>query len=147
MPLEGGLPRELPLPARGAGKPLAGRRRASPTCPLNQWQRAWKRYRGGQTTPSGSPTFATRRVEKVPRENSNDSNPIWVGDSVYFLSDRNGPVTLFAYDTKTKQVSELVKNDGLDLKSAARRPRRCIVYEQFGSLFLFDPAGGDARCR
>src|ERR1035438_8110420 len=62
---------------------------------------------------------------------------MWVGDTVYFLSDRNGPVSLFAYNTKTKQVSEAVKNDGLDFKSAAAGPD-AIVYEQFGSLHVYD---------
>ena len=52
---------------------------------------------------SGSPTWSDSSIVKVPRDNSNDFNPMWVGDNVYFLSDRNGPVTLFAYDTKTKQ--------------------------------------------
>jgi len=40
--------------------------------------------------------------EKIPRDNSNDFKPMWVGDSVYFLSDRHGPVALFAYDTRSK---------------------------------------------
>ena len=109
--------------------------------PLNQWQPAWKRYRGGQTTPVWIADLADSAVEKVPRENSNDSCPMWVGDRVYFLSDRDGPVALFAYDTKTKQVSEVVKNDGLDFKSASAGPD-ALVYEQFGSLFLYDLAHG-----
>jgi tricorn protease len=61
---------------------------------------------------------------------------MWVGDTVYFLSDRNGPVSLFAYDIKTKQVSEVVKNDGLDFKSASVGPD-AIVIEQFRALKLY----------
>ena len=68
---------------------------------------------------------------------------MWVGDTVYFLSDRNGPVSLFAYDMSTKQVNEMVKNDGLDFKSASAGPG-AIVIEQFGALKLFEPA--TARC-
>ena len=44
----------------------------------------------------------TLDLEKIPRENSNDSSPVWEGNTVYFLSDRNGPVSLFSYDTNTK---------------------------------------------
>jgi len=62
---------------------------------------------------------------------------MWVGDTIYFLSDRNGPVSLFAYDTKTRQVSEAVANHGLDFKSASAGPG-AIVYEQFGSLHVYD---------
>jgi tricorn protease len=106
--------------------------------PIVQWQRAWKRYRGGQTRPIWIARLADSHIEaKIPRDNSNDFNPIWVGDTVYFLSDRNGPVTLFAYDTRSKQVTQVVKNDGLDIKSASAGPD-AIAYEQFGSLHLLD---------
>ena len=66
---------------------------------------------------------------------------MWVGNSVYFLSDRNGPVTLFAYDLGSRAVREVVKNDGLDIGSASAGPG-AIVYEQFGSLHLLDLASG-----
>ncbi len=73
--------------------------------PNLQWQRAWKRYHGGQTKPIWIANLSDSSIEdKIPRDNSNDFNPMWVGDTIYFLSDRNGPVTLFAYDTTTKQV-------------------------------------------
>jgi len=75
--------------------------------PNVKWQRAWKRYHGGQTTPVYIVRLSDLQLQKVPRENSNDSNPVWVGDTVYFLSDRNGPVTIFAYDTKSKQVKQV----------------------------------------
>ncbi len=77
-------------------------------------------------------------IERIPRENSNDSRPMWVGTSVYFLSDRDGPTTLYEYDTHGKQVTKVVNNTGLDIKSRPPGPD-AIVYEQFGSLFLFDP--------
>ncbi len=80
-------------------------------------------------------------MEKIPRENSNDFNPIWLGDKVYFLSDRAGPVSLFSYDTATKKVTTLVHNDGYDMKSASAGPG-AIVYEQFGSIHLFDLKSG-----
>ena len=105
--------------------------------PTDQWQRAWKRYRGGQTTPIWVSTLADSSVVKIPRNNSNDFDPMWVGDTVYFLSDRNGPVSLFAYDTKSKQVSEAVKNTGLDFKTASAGPD-AIVYEQFGEIHVYD---------
>ncbi len=52
---------------------------ASPTCRTAQWQLAWKRYRGGQTTPIWLVDLATLAVEKIPRDNSNDAWPMWVG--------------------------------------------------------------------
>ena len=76
-------------------------------------------------------------LRKVPRENSNDESPMWVGDAIYFLSDRNGPVSLFAYDTKTKEVKEALHSDGLDFKFASAGSD-AIVIEQFGAIKLYD---------
>ena len=138
VPATGGFPTELPLP-------IAEESSFSPDgthiayVPHPQWQPAWKRYHGGQTTPIWIANLKDSSVEKIPRENSNDSDPMWVGDTIYFLSDRNGPVSLFAYDTKTKQVSEVVHNDGLDFKSASAGPG-AIVIEQFGAIKLYDLA-------
>ena len=47
--------------------------------PFEQWQTAWKHYRGGQTTPIWLVNIKTLDVEKIPRENSNDSHPVWSG--------------------------------------------------------------------
>src|SRR5882724_615046 len=112
--------------------------------PNEVWQTSWKRYRGGQTTPIYIVRLNDLVLEKVPRENSNDRHPVWFGDIVYFLSDRNGAVTLFAYDTKTKAVKQVVENRGLDFKSLSAGPD-ALVYEQFGGIYLFDPASGKSR--
>ena len=136
VPLEGGFPTEYPLPIVAAAS-LSPDGSHIAYVPHPQWQRAWKRYRGGQTTPIWIADLKDSQVEKVPRENSNDFNPMWVGDTVYFLSDRNGAVSLFAYDTRRKQVSEAVRNDGLDFKSASAGPG-AIVIEQVGALKLYD---------
>ncbi len=61
--------------------------------PFTKWQPAWKRYVGGQTSPIWIVNLKTLDLVKVPRENSNDSNPVWVGDQVYFLSDRDSTGT------------------------------------------------------
>jgi tricorn protease len=107
--------------------------------PVRQWQAAWKHYRGGQTSQVWLVNMKTLDLEKVPRENSNDSHPVWLGNTVYFLSDRNGSVSLFEYDTKSKQVQQVLDNRGLDLKTLGAGPGG-LVYEQFGSLHLYDPS-------
>ena len=143
VPATGGFAVQVPLP-------IAEQPSYSPDAtriayvPHPQWQPAWKRYRGGQTTPIWIADVSDSRIERVPRENSNDFNPMWVGNSVYFLSDRNGPVSLFAYDLGTKQVTEAVKNDGLDFKSATAGAG-AIVFEQFGGLQLFDLASRQVK--
>lgn len=128
----------LPLPSAAQGS-FSGDGGTLAYVPFEQWQRAWKRYRGGQTTPIWLVNIKTLDIEKIPRENSNDSHPVWSGGTVYFLSDRNGPVSLFSYETGTKQVQQVLANQGLDLKTLNAGPG-ALVYEQFGSLHLYDLA-------
>jgi tricorn protease len=128
----------VPLPSVAAGSFSADGNTLA-YVPFMKWQNAWKRYRGGQTTPIWLVNMKTLDLEKVPRENSNDSCPVWSGSTVYFLSDRNGPVSLYSYDTGSKQVQEVIANHGFDLKSVSAGPG-ALVYEQFGSLHLYDLA-------
>jgi tricorn protease len=62
---------------------------------------------------------------------------MWIGERVYFLSDRNGPMTLYRYDPRSKAVSEMVPNTGKDIESASAGPGG-IVYEQFGRIYIYD---------
>ena len=143
VPVEGGVAEALPMwrAFEGSYSPDGTRMAYVPNF---QWQAAWKRYRGGQTTPIYIVRLSDLQLEKLPRENSNDKDPVWFGDTVYFLSDRNGPVTLFAYDTKSKNVKQVVENKGFDLKSVSAGPD-ALVYEQFGGIFLFDPQTGKSK--
>ncbi len=136
VPVNGGFPKQLPLPiAEEASLSPDGSHIAY--VPHPQWQPAWKRYHGGQTTPIWIADLKDSSITKIPRDNSNDHHPMWVGDTIYFLSDRNGPVSLFAYDTKTKQVSEVLHSDGFDFKTATAGPD-AIIIEQFGAIKLYD---------
>jgi tricorn protease len=150
-----GVPQPLPLPSGSEGS-FSPDGQSIAYQPYSKWQAAWKRYVGGQTSPIWIVNLKTLDLVKVPRENSNDSNPVWVGDKVYFLSDRdssgtnNGPVTLYRYDTKSKEVSQVLVNKGLDMKSFQAGPakdlggadRTALIVEQFGRIMLVDPESG-----
>ena len=144
VPVAGGFPAELPLPSgHQAAYSPDGSHLAY--LPYFQWQPAWKRYRGGQTTPIWIADLGDSSVTKLPREGSNDKSPMWVGDTVYFLSDRAGPVTLFAYDTRAAAVRQVIPNeDGFDIQSASAGPG-AIVYDQMGALRIYDLASGQTR--
>jgi tricorn protease len=145
--VNGGLPTALPLPMAFSGKfsadgkyfaysPVGG------ASPFNYSAYvAWRNYRGGLASSVWIADMATLDVVKIPRERSNDFNPLWVDKQVYFLSDRNGPVSLFRFDPATKSVTEVVKNDGADIRSASGGTVG-IVYDRFGELFLYDTASG-----
>ncbi|MGA9856197.1 MAG: PDZ domain-containing protein [Gammaproteobacteria bacterium] len=138
VPVSGGLPSALPLNMAEYGSYSADASHLA-YVPVFQWEPDWKGYRGGQTTPIWIARLSDSSVVKIPRDNSNDRDPMWVGDTVYFLSDRDGPVSLFAYDTKTGTVTKLLNNDGFDIDSASAGPG-AIVYSQMGQLHLFNLA-------
>ncbi|MBL8064581.1 MAG: PD40 domain-containing protein [Chthonomonadaceae bacterium] len=140
--VEGGQPERLPFPS-GLDISFSADGSRIAYGPGFKWQNAWKRYRGGQTTKIWIADMADSKVKEIPRDNSNDSDPMWVGDKIFFLSDRNGPVTLFSYDTKTNRVSQCLENDGFDMKSATAW-NDVVALEQLGEIKLYDIKSGQA---
>jgi tricorn protease len=143
---EGGLPEALPLPmaATGAYSPDGKRMVYAPLDPGNlptgfETFVSWRRYRGGRAGYLWVVNFADLSTQKIPRTDSNDINPMWIGDKVYFLSDRDGSMTLFRYDPASKQVAKLINNTGKDIVHASAGPGG-IVYEQFGTIHIYDLA-------
>jgi len=143
VPAEGGVEERLPFPC-GYEASMAPDGQSIAYEPIGKAFTMWKKYRGGQTARIWLARLSDSSVTKVPRTNSNDFNPMWAGDRVFFLSDRNGPATLFSYDTKTKAVKEAIPNQGLDMKSASLGPD-AIVYEQFGGISLYDLKSGKTK--
>ena len=142
VPAAGGIEEKLPFPA-GYEASVSADGQSIAYQPIGTPAPMWKNYRGGRTSRIWLARLSDSTVTKVPRTNSNDFNPMWAGDRVYFLSDRNGSTTLFYYDTKSKAVREAIANQGLDLKSASLGPD-AIAYEQFGGIHLYDPKSGKA---
>ena len=144
IPVRGGaVPAQLPLSMAEYGSYSPDGTHLA-YVPNFQWEPFWKGYRGGQTTAVWIANLADSSVVKVPRQNSNDNDPMWVGDTVYFLSDRNGPVTLFAYDTHTGAVTRVLAPSGFDITSASAGAG-AIVYAKFDSLHLYDIASHSTR--
>lgn len=144
VPLSGGLPEALPLPRAedGALSPDGSQIAYSPDF---QWEPDWRNYRGGQTARIWIARLADSSIVKVPRDNSNDRNPMWVGNQVYFLSDRDGADTLYRYDPANGQVTALVDNHGGAPIDGASAGPGGIVYSQMGSLHLYDFATGSSH--
>jgi tricorn protease len=136
IPVDGFFPSEIPLPMgqEASFSPDGSRLAYQPFAPAFT---QWKKYRGGRTTKIWLANLADSSVEEIPRQNTNDFNPMWVENKIYFLSDRTYPVTLFSYDPASRRVTQAIANNGLDIKSATVGPD-AIVYEQFGSINLYD---------
>ena len=147
---QGGFPEALPMPrAFSASYSTDGSRIAYEEITMAfvpDWYETsmWRRYRGGRTHPITVMNVADKSIENLPWTNSVDSLPMWVGNTIYFLSDRNYTTNLFAYRTDTKQVSQITKHEDFDVMSASSGPD-AVVYEQAGYIYLVDAKGGPAK--
>lgn len=104
VPISGGVPKMLPFPA-GVQAAMSPDMKQIAYVPNGKWQQAWKRYRGGQTTPIWIAQMSDSKWKAIPRNNTNDERPMWIGDSIYYLSDPEGPVGLYRYDLKSGRSS------------------------------------------
>jgi tricorn protease len=145
VPLDGGPEQALPIPQanRGVFSPDGKRIAYNPGAP--QFLQ-WKRYRGGAVSQLWLYDVATHAIEKVPQPETraNDAGPMWMGDSVYFRSDRDGELNLYSYDTKSKAIRRLTNHADFPVLNASSGGGR-IVYEQAGYLHLYDPATANAK--
>ncbi|HTD53707.1 MAG TPA: peptidase S41, partial [Thermoanaerobaculia bacterium] len=145
VPVEGGPEEPLPIPHadRAAYSPDGKRIAYNPLSPRFL---QWKRYRGGAVSQVWIYDVATHTIEKVPQPagRANDAGPSWMGDTVYFRSDRDGELNLYAYDTKSKAVRRLTRHVDFPVMNAAAGGGH-VVYEQAGYLHLLDPATGVAK--
>ncbi len=104
----------------------------------------WRYYRGGMTSPVWITDLQTGATEKLPNQNFNDRNPMWVGDKIYFTSDRTGTFNLFVYDRKTKQTKQLTNFKGQGIRHASAA-NDAIAFVQDGQIHLFDLAANQTR--
>ena len=150
VPFQGGFERLVPLPMgyQGSYSP-DGTHLAYTPLPRelffvgmpNFIHAFWSQYHGGLAPKIWIANLADSSIVKIPHENASDFNPMWAGNKIYFLSARTNPISLFVYDTVTKKVTQALQNHGEDLMSASAGPG-AIVYEQFGSLHLYDLRSG-----
>jgi tricorn protease len=109
--------------------------------PLYEAFTQWKNYRGGTASRLMLFDNASYAVEQIPQPpgRANDTDPMWVGDRIYFLSDRNGEFNLFSYDPRSKAIEQLTRFSDFPIVGATSGAGR-IIFEQAGYLHLFDPA-------
>ncbi len=138
--LDGALPEALPVPEGGlaafspdGGKIVYNR--------IFRNFRTWKRYRGGQTQSLWIYDLRANALEKLTENDSNATDPVWIGDRIYFTSDRDKASNLFVLDPASKTVKRLTTHQDYDARWASGGPDG-VVYECGGEIHLFDAARG-----
>ena len=138
--LGGGLPEEMPIP-RGHTGSFSGDGSRFAYQQISLVDVEWRNYRGGQTQPVWIVDTDDYALEEVPWDNTNDLDPVWLGDEVYFLSDRDWAMNVYAYDPGTRAVRQVTRHADFDVKSL-NAGGGAVVYEQGGYIHLLDPASG-----
>ena len=108
----------------------------------NSWDEERRNYRGGQSRPIWILDTRTLAVDTVPRPNSKEMDPVWIGnDMVYFLSDRDGVSNVWSYDRRSRTVQQLTHFTDFDVKTLDAGAG-VLVFEQAGYVHELDPAAG-----
>ncbi len=134
--ISGGFPQKQmqAVVYRGAWSPDGKRLAFQPYRQAHNNVSGWRLHRGGATPPIWIIDPDTQVVEKIPHQRASDISPMWLGDSVYFISDRDDrAANLFAYDTTNKSLTQLTKETQWDIHSADTYGDS-IVYEVGGRL-------------
>lgn len=103
--------------------------------------RTWKYYRGGQADDIWINTVGTTELENITDNDAQDVFPMWIGDKIYFLSDRDQTMNLFCYDTETKQTSKLTDFTEYDCKFPSFS-QDWIVFENGGYIYKYSVKDG-----
>ncbi|HXB34072.1 MAG TPA: hypothetical protein VNV35_11650, partial [Puia sp.] len=142
VPVTGGPAKELEIPnAFSASYSPDGNRLAY--TPIPDAFRQWKHYRGGSIARIWLFSFKDMSAEAIPQPATgcNDTGPVWVGNTVYFRSDRDGEFNLYAYDIGSKQVKALTHFTDFPVLNMSGREGK-LVFEQSGYLHIYDLGAG-----
>ncbi|HEY7913512.1 MAG TPA: S41 family peptidase [Blastocatellia bacterium] len=135
--VDGGPAEALPMPEAGSGdfSPDGARMVYSPQ---SRDFRSEKRYGGGQANMLyifDLKTLDARRISQGPRP---DRDPMWIGDTIYFNSDRDGHFNLYSYDVASGRTTPLTSNRTWDVRWPSSDNQSRIVYELNGELQVLD---------
>ncbi|WP_420386386.1 S41 family peptidase [Roseivirga sp.] len=111
---------------------------------MDRWDEEWRNYRGGQNTPLIILNLNNQSEELIPNpDRTFDIKPLWVGNTVYFLSDRDWTMNVWAYDTRSKALRQVTQFEGTDVKDLNAGAQGQLIIEQNGYLHLVNPANGN----
>ena len=138
VPIDGGIETPLQIPEGGGGMlSLDGTKMVY--TPIEREWRTWKRYRGGRAQDVWIYDLKNNTTEKITDWLGTDNQPLWVGNKIYFTSDRTGTLNLYSYDLSSKQTTAVTEFDNYDVLWPSASEDK-IVYENGGYIYKYDPS-------
>jgi tricorn protease len=139
--LEGGAVRGLPVSASGAGA-FAPDGRTLAYAPVAHDFNSWKRYQGGRAQGLYVLDLASRKQKRVAFSRRSERDPMWIGNRLYFTSDRDGTMNLYGVDPAKDKVKQLTFSRKWDVRWPSTDHVARIVYEKTGGLRVFNVRDG-----
>jgi tricorn protease len=133
----GGLPEVLPMPFAGVGEYSPDGKQIVYS-PLFRDFRTWNRYQGGWATDLYIFDLATEQGRNITDHPRTDRDPVWIGNAIYFVSDRDDVLNLYRYDIGSSRTTQLTKHRNFDVRWASGDRSGHIVYELGGALHVYD---------
>ncbi len=140
----GGLPQPLPMPQAGAGD-LSPDGDKVVYSPLFRDFRSWKRYQGGWAQDLVIFDLKSFEVEQVTRDKRTDRDPMWMGNRIFYSSDRDGTLNIYSFDVKSKKTEQITKSRKWDVRWPSSGADGRIVYEMAGELHILNSSNGRSR--
>ncbi|MBA2303646.1 MAG: PD40 domain-containing protein [Acidobacteria bacterium] len=143
VPVEGGVEQPMPLPRAYQGKVSPDGTRVAYRMNTS-WDEERRNYKGGQNRPVWIVDLKTFDLVSPPWTDSHDKDPVWVGDTVYFLSDRDGVHNVWSFESKSKKLAQVTKFTDFDVKTL-NSGAGMVVFEQAGQVHALDPKSGRSQ--
>ncbi|HYX28973.1 MAG TPA: hypothetical protein VE863_10415, partial [Pyrinomonadaceae bacterium] len=139
--IDGGPAEALPMPEAGSGdySPDSTQMVYSPQ---SRDFRPEKRYSGGEANVLYTfdlKTYATKRITEGPRATR---DPMWIGDTIYYNSDRDGHFNLYSYNIGNSKTAQITHSKQWDVRWPSTDHQGRIVYEMDGELQVLDTKSG-----
>jgi len=133
----GGLPEMLPMPTSGAGE-FSPDGKQILYSPLFRDFRTWKRYEGGWAQNLYIFDLGNNKATPVDHSRRTERDPMWIGDQLYFASDRDGRLNLYCYNLNSKKSEKLTHHKEWDVRWPSSDSESRIVFEIDGGLAIYD---------
>ncbi|MBN2288250.1 MAG: PD40 domain-containing protein, partial [Candidatus Glassbacteria bacterium] len=106
--------------------------------------RTWKRYYGGLAQDIWLWDFASGKSRRLTDWKGTDTDPLWLGEKIYYNSDEQGKFNLYRLDPETGAREPLTRHLKWDVRWPGAGPGG-IVYQCGGYLYHLDPQTGVSR--
>ena len=98
----------------------------------------WRNHRGGSTPPIWIMDPTGDNYTEIPHVNASDTNPMWVGSDVYFISDRSGSKNIWRYASASQKVEQITKETDWDIASASAHGNSIIYATTEGRMSILN---------